>query len=192
MASIEVEIQKKEIVIVWLKRDLRFTDHEPLFYAQKQALPILLVYCFEPTIMQFDDSDVRHWRFVYQSLTDMQIKLESLDSKIAIFHNEALFVLSEIANHNAIKTLFSHQEIGNKLTYDRDIIIHDFCKNNQIEWQEYQHNGIVRKLKSRKVWESLWKEKMEAQAALIDDVNCNFLKLDEELYNRLKGEPLAK
>jgi len=94
MASIEVEVQKKEIVIVWLKRDLRFTDHEPLFYAQKQALPILLVYCFEPTIMKYDDSDVRHWRFVYQSLTDMQIKLESLDSKIAIFHNEAQFVLS--------------------------------------------------------------------------------------------------
>ena len=192
MAIHEEEIQKKEIVIVWLKRDLRFTDHEPLFYAQKQALPILLVYCFEPTIMQFDDSDVRHWRFVYQSLTDMQIKLESLDSKIAIFHNEALFVLSEIANHYAIKTLFSHQEIGNKLTYDRDIIIHDFCKNNQIEWKEYQHNGIVRKLKSRKVWESLWKEKMEAKPALIADVNCNFLKLDEEIYDRLKGEPLAK
>ena len=192
MAIHELEIQKKEIVIVWLKRDLRFTDHEPLFYAQKQALPILLVYCFEPTIMKYDDSDVRHWRFVYQSLTDMQIKLESLDSKIAIFHNEALFVLSEIANHYAIKTLFSHQEIGNKLTYDRDIIIHDFCKNNQIEWKEYQHNGIVRKLKSRKIWDSLWKEKMEAKPALIDDVNCNFLKLDEELYNRLKGEPLAK
>jgi Deoxyribodipyrimidine photolyase len=142
--------------------------------------------------MQNDDSDVRHWRFVYQSLTDMQIKLESLDSKIAIFHNEALFVFSEIANHYAIKTLFSHQEIGNKLTYDRDIIIHDFCKNNQIEWKEYQHNGIVRKLKSRKVWESLWKEKMEAKPALIADVNWNFLKLDKELYNRLKGEPLAK
>ena len=152
MASYEEEVQKKEIVIVWLKRDLRFTDHEPLFYAQKQHLPILLVYCFEPTIMQYDDSDVRHWRFVYQSLTDMQIKLQSLDSMIAIFHNEARVVLSEIVNHYAIKTLFSHQEIGNKLTYDRDIIIHDFCKNNQIEWKEYQHNGIVRKLKSRKVW----------------------------------------
>jgi hypothetical protein len=29
---------KKEIVIVWFKRDLRFTDHEALFYAQKQSL----------------------------------------------------------------------------------------------------------------------------------------------------------
>jgi deoxyribodipyrimidine photolyase len=35
---------KKEIVIVWFKRDLRFTDHEALFYAHKQSLPILLIY----------------------------------------------------------------------------------------------------------------------------------------------------
>jgi deoxyribodipyrimidine photo-lyase len=47
---------KKEIVIVWFKRDLRFTDHEALFYAQKQSLPILLIYCFEPSLINFEDS----------------------------------------------------------------------------------------------------------------------------------------
>jgi deoxyribodipyrimidine photo-lyase len=192
MATYEAVVEKKEIVIVWLKRDLRFTDHEPMFAAQKQPLPVLLIYCFEPSIMQHDDSEIRHWRFVYQSLMDMQLKLEGLNSKIAIFHNEALFVLTEIAKCYSIKTMFSHQEIGNKLTYDRDIKVYDFCLNNQIEWKEYQHNGVVRKLKSRKVWESLWKEKMEEYPKLIDDVNFNILKIDDEIYDRLKGEPLPK
>jgi deoxyribodipyrimidine photo-lyase len=192
MAIHEVVVQKKEIVIVWLKRDLRFTDHEPMFAAQKQHLPVLLIYCFEPSIMQHDDSDIRHWRFVYQSLKDMQLKLEGLNSKIAIFHNEALFVLTEIAKYYSIKTIFSHQEIGNKLTYDRDLKVYDFCLNNQIEWKEYQHNGVVRKLKSRTVWESLWKEKMEEYPKLIDDVNFNLLKIDEAIYDRFKGAPLPK
>ena len=192
MAIHEVVVQKKEIVIVWLKRDLRFTDHEPMFTAQKQHLPVLLIYCFEPSIMQHDDSDIRHWRFVYQSLGDMQLKLEGLNSKIAIFHNEALFVLTEIAKYYSISTIFSHQEIGNKLTYDRDLKVYDFCLNNQIEWKEYQHNGVVRKLKSRTVWESLWKEKMEEYPKLIDDVNFNLLKIDEAIYDRLKGDPLPK
>jgi deoxyribodipyrimidine photo-lyase len=192
MAIHEAVVEKKEIVIVWLKRDLRFTDHEPMFAAQKQPLPVLLIYCFEPSIMQHDDSEIRHWRFVYQSLMDMQLKLEGLNSKIAIFHNEALFVLTEIAKYYSIKTMFSHQEIGNKLTYDRDIKVYDFCLNNQIVWKEYQHNGVVRKLKSRKVWESLWKEKMEEYPKLIDDVNFNILKIDDALYDRLKGEPLPQ
>ena len=68
---------KQEIAVVWFKRDLRFTDHEPLFNAQNQHLPILLIYCFEPSVMNYDDSDVRHWRFVYQSLQDMQDKLDT-------------------------------------------------------------------------------------------------------------------
>ena len=186
----EIEVQKKEIVIVWLKRDLRFTDHEPMFVAQKQHLPVLLIYCFEPSVMQNDDSDIRHWRFVYQSLSDMQEKLQSFDSKIAIFHNEALFVLTELAKYYTIKTMFSHQEIGNKLTYDRDIKVYDFCLNNQIEWKEYQNNGVVRKLKSRGIWESLWKQKMEEYPKLIDDTHFNILKIDEALYDRIKGAAL--
>ena len=81
------KIDKQDIVIVWLKRDLRFTDHEPLYVAQQQALPVLLVYCFEPSVMNYADSDTRHWRFVYQSLQDMQSKLVDLNSQVYVFHD---------------------------------------------------------------------------------------------------------
>ena len=76
---------KQEIVIVWFKRDLRFTDHEPLDYAQKQNLPVLLVYCFEPSVMIYDDSDVRHWRFVHQSIEINQLIFENPNMLNACF-----------------------------------------------------------------------------------------------------------
>jgi deoxyribodipyrimidine photo-lyase len=87
---------KQDIAIVWLKRDLRFTDHEALYFAQKQSLPILLVYFFEPSIMDYADSDIRHWRFVYQSLQEMQSKLSELNAQIYIFHQEAINVFEKI------------------------------------------------------------------------------------------------
>ncbi len=62
-------MNKKAINIVWFKRDLRFTDHEPLYLAQMEEIPVLLVYFFEPSIMNYDDSDLSHWRFVYESKT---------------------------------------------------------------------------------------------------------------------------
>lgn len=93
---------EEEVAIVWYKRDLRFLDHEPLYYAHQQNLPILLVYCFEPSIMQYDDSDIRHWRFVYQSLQEMQIKLQKLDTQIYIFHAEAINIFQKIAEHYQI------------------------------------------------------------------------------------------
>ena len=182
--------KKENISIVWFKRDLRLTDHEPLCAAQTQPFPLLLVYCFEPSVMQYADSDVRHWRFVYQSLQDLQLKLKRFNTQISIFHDEAFAVFEKIAEHYTIKNIFSHQEIGNRITYDRDIVVQKFCFEKNIDWNEYQHNGVIRKLKSRKNWEQRWKQKMEAPPMIFDDKKLNFLKLNVALNNAIQSEEL--
>jgi deoxyribodipyrimidine photo-lyase len=53
-------LNKTAVNIVWFKRDLRFFDNEALFNAHQSGLPLLLVYIFEPSIMNYDDADVRH------------------------------------------------------------------------------------------------------------------------------------
>ena len=185
-------LNKKAINIVWFKRDLRFTDHEPLYVAQQQDLPILLLYCFEPTIMAYDDSDIRHWRFVYESLQEMNEKLQRINGRLVIFHNEALSVFEALSKEYAIHTLFSHQEIGNKLTYNRDINVQSFCKQNNINWKEYQLHGVIRKLKSRKDWEQRWKTKMMEQPKMVSEDSWNFIDLDSTFYNLIKGNDLPK
>jgi deoxyribodipyrimidine photo-lyase len=182
----------QEIAIVWLKRDLRFTDHEPLYYAQKQALPVLLLYCFEPSLMRYDDSDVRHWRFVYQSLQEMNMKLLDLKAQVYIFHAEILAVFQEISKHYRIRKIFSHQEVGNRISYDRDIAVQQFCTEQDIVWQEYQLNGVVRKLQSRKQWAQLWKQKMEESPKLVDEHNWHLLTLEDSFYQAIKGPELEE
>lgn len=182
----------QEIAIVWFKRDLRFTDHEPLYYAQKQDLPILLLYCFEPSLMRYDDSDVRHWRFVFQSLQEMQGKLADLNAQIYIFHEEVLSVLQEINKQYRIKHIYSHQEVGNKISYDRDIAVQHFCAEQHIVWNEYQLNGVVRKLKSRKHWEQLWKQKMQESSKLVDEHKWQLLVLEDSFYQSMKGPELEE
>jgi deoxyribodipyrimidine photo-lyase len=179
-----------DINIVWFKRDLRFTDHEALFEAQKTGLPLLLLYCFEPTMMAHPDSDIRHWRFVYESLTEMNEKLKALDAQLFVFHNEVLEVFKAISKTYSIKNIFSHKEVGNRLSYDRDLSISDFCKKNKIAWKEYQLNGIIRKLKTRKTWEPRWEKFMAEYPKLVPEDDWNILNLDENLYNQLKGNPL--
>ena len=183
---------KPEINIVWFKRDLRFTDHAPLYFAQQEAVPILLLYCFEPSVMAGPDSDVRHWRFVYQSLQNMQEKLTDVNGALYIFHNEVLTVLEAIEKTYCIKTIFSHEEIGNKLTYDRDKNVQTFTQQNNIKWNEYQHNAVVRRLKSRKNWDKLWTQTMLLPPLLVDENNWNFVQLQEPLYASLKGKNLPE
>ena len=84
---------KAPINIVWFKRDLRLRDHEPLALAQKAGLPVLLLYVFEPSVMAAPQYDERHWRFVQQSLGDMDKQLAQHGTKVAVIHAETLPVL---------------------------------------------------------------------------------------------------
>jgi deoxyribodipyrimidine photo-lyase len=183
-------LSKKDINIVWLKRDLRFTDHEPLFYASQQNLPILLLYVFEPSVMNYDDSDVRHWRFVYESLLDMQSKLDSVNSKIYIFHNEVETVFSQLIKEYTIKNVYSHQEIGNKITFDRDIQMRLFFDSNEILWKQFQMHGVIRKLRSRQNWDKRWENVMRDTPKIIDLKKLNFENLNNDKYQSIKGESL--
>lgn len=182
--------EKQDIAIVWFKRDLRLTDHEPLTLAQAHGLPILLLYCFEPSVMQYDDSDTRHWRFVYQSLHDMQSKLDGIHAHIHVFHQEVIPVFELLNQQYNIKAIFSHQEIGNKITYDRDLAVKEYCSNNNIAWKESRHNGVIRKLKSRKEWQQRWKETMLQAAKTIDLQHLKTILLDENIYENIKGPEL--
>ncbi len=183
-------LTKPDLNIVWFKRDLRFIDHEPLFRAQQSELPVLLVYFFEPSVMNYDDADVRHWQFIYESIQEMQSKLEPLGGKIYTFHAEVLPVFQALAQQFSIKNVFSHQEVGNKVTYDRDIEMDTFFKVKGISWQQSQLHGVIRKLASRKNWDQRWEAVMQAIPLSNEVEQLTFQGVNDELYEVLKGEPL--
>jgi len=177
--------------IVWFKRDLRFVDNEALYAAHNSGLPLLLVYFFEPSVMNYDDGDVRHWRFVYESIQDLQKKLNPINATIYFFHNEVATVFKELVGQYEIKTVFSHQEIGNKVTYDRDLAMQEFFQQNNISWKESQMHGVIRRLKSRQFWDKPWEEVMRAEPKILNEQLLNVVQLDSNFYDKLKGEKLS-
>ena len=58
----------KKLNIVWLKRDLRTSDHEPLFEAEKSDLNYVIIYLFEPKQMAHSDYSIRHQQYIYHSI----------------------------------------------------------------------------------------------------------------------------
>ncbi len=147
---------KPEVSIVWLKRDLRINDHAALFYATKSKLPLIVVYCFEPSLQNYYDWDERHWRFIYQSLLDLEKKIP-----IVWNYEEVIPTFEEISLHYSIKNVFSHQESGTDITYKRDKEFKRWCKRHNITWKEYQSNGVVRALRNRAEWPRLWASHMK-------------------------------
>jgi deoxyribodipyrimidine photo-lyase len=148
------------INIVWFKRDLRLSDHQPLLKASESSLPALLVYFYEPSVMTFADSDIRHWRFVQQSLLELNKKLGEYGHSIVTIHDEALSAFRKINEAYEVKEIFSHEETGNHITYHRDQQVTQFCKERNITWNEYPTNGIIRGLQNRKTFTSKWLQTM--------------------------------
>lgn len=146
--------------IVWFKRDLRLADHAPLLAAIAEGLPVLLLYCFEPSWMQHPDSDLRHWRFVMESLRDMERRLAPRNIPLYIVHTEVVAVLDALRETVAVKSIFSHEETGNGLTFGRDRAVAEFCRKHGIGWREFQSGGVVRRLYHRKNWEKRWVDTM--------------------------------
>jgi deoxyribodipyrimidine photo-lyase len=141
--------------------------------------------------MNYDDSDVRHWRFIYESIQDLNKKLQPFNAKIYFFHNEVKTVFLELIQNFEVKSVFSHQEIGNKVTYDRDVDMKAFFDSNDIVWKEFQMHGVIRKLKSRQNWDKRWEQVMRNTPKIIKESDLNTIELDSDFYNQIKGADLS-
>ena len=144
-------IQHK-INIVWLKRDLRTQDHEPLFFAEKENIPYIIIYIFDAQLLKHPDVGIRHLQFVYQSIEAMNIALEPYNKTVSVFYGTSLEVFKYLFEQYEIKNIFSYQETGIQKSWDRDKGVSNFLNNNGVLWQEFQQNGFIRGLKNRENW----------------------------------------
>lgn len=150
---------------MWFKRDLRLTDHRPLQWAIEKELPILLVYNFEPMLIEDAHYSDRHWRFVWQSLVDLNQQLESYQSRIYIFSEPMIELLSRLNQNYSIQHMFSHQEIGLQNTFERDKSVQKWCNDNNILWHQAPTGAVIRGCKNRDHWDEKWHHYMHDHVA---------------------------
>lgn len=146
--------------VVWLKRDLRLQDHKPLHEALQKQEPVLLLYIFEPELLEDSHYSERHFRFIKESLQELQEQLVAYATEILIIKSSAEEVFKTIHSELKINTVYSHQETGINITFQRDKRLTHLFRPLGIEWKEYVTNGITRGLKNRKTWVKSWENFM--------------------------------
>ena len=151
-------LKKQEINIVWIKRDIRSQDHESLFHADAGTIPFLVIYLFEPSIIKYKDTSLRHLQFQYHSIQQFNSNQQQTGKWIHLFYAEAQEVFESLNAVFEIKNMFSYQESGISLTWRKDKWVAQFCKQNNIKWTEFQKDGVVRGILNRENWDKLWFE----------------------------------
>mgnify|MGYP006079115783 FL=1 len=150
-----MNFEREDLNVIWLKRDLRLSDHEALYRALETKKRCLIVYVFEDTLLNDFHYSVRHFDFIKQSLVDLNKQLANVGSQVLCIKGSVMEVLEKISKHYSI-TLYSHQETGIGLTFDRDKAIKKWTDEQGVKWKEFLQQGVFRRLPDRKKWIHLW------------------------------------
>lgn len=147
---------KQPINIVWLKRDIRTRDHAPLQAAEEADIPYRIIFLFEPDLMVHPDTSLRHLQFQYHSLLDFNARLKPFNREAEIFQADALEVFEKLLQEYEIRHVFSYQESGVQLTWNRDKAVAKSLLKNGCNWKEFQCDGVIRGIKNRDGWDKQW------------------------------------
>ena len=137
-------------------------DHEPLHRAEQDGIPYFIIYLFEPSVIYYPDTSLRHLQFVYHAIKSLNKRLKNYNRTIEVFYGEAIDVFTFLTKTYTIQQLLSYQESGTKTTWKRDKQIKQYCTKNKIRWIESQRDGIIRGLKNRATWNKRWHAAMHA------------------------------
>ena len=151
---------KPHIALVWLNRDLRLHDNEAIYTALQTGNKVMLLYAFEDMLLNDDHYSQRHWDFVKESLRDLNQQLKVYNSKVLAVKSDIMAAINQLLQFYKIDAVYSHQETGIKITFDRDKAFERYCKNSLITWHQNINNGVVRGLKNRTQWFETWDDYM--------------------------------
>jgi deoxyribodipyrimidine photo-lyase len=184
-----------QINIVWIKRDIRTQDHEPLYLADMDGLPFIIIYLFEPSIISSCDTSLRHLQFQYHSIKAFNQKSYKTGKYLHLLYGEAQTIFEHFQKTYKIKNIFSYQESGTALTWDRDKWVAQFCASNDIVWKECQRDGVIRGIKNRKNWNGKWFQTIEDKLIKNQEsISCikfyHDFTLNEEFRSKIEDYPI--
>ena len=145
--------------VVWFKRDLRVRDHRPLVEAARRG-PVVCLHVFEPELWSTPEYEESHFRFVRESLEELDRALRERGGQLSIRVGSVVKVLADIHRSHGIAGLWSHEETGSDLTYRRDLAVAGWAREQGVPWQEFPQTGVIRRLGSRNGWSRRWQGRM--------------------------------
>ncbi len=178
-----VELNSRPAInLVWIKRDLRTQDHAGFQAAEQENIPYLPIYIFDPELIAHSDTSPRHLNFIHGSLKDMNKILEPYGRPVQVFYAPSGAVLKQLWSLFDIKNIYSYQESGVQVTWERDKKVANWCKIYGVQWCEFQQNGVQRGLSHRKNWVKDWYTTMSGPI-----INNKFTMQDPEVLSRISA-----
>lgn len=133
--------------VLWFKRDLRLSDHLPLFEAMRNARHhglVLPLYIHEPSQIADAHTARQHQLFVHECLDDLQQQFEHVGGYLHEELGEAVEVLAKLHAQFKFTHLWAHQETTQLSQFKRDQAVAAWCKSVGVALMELPQNNVQR------------------------------------------------
>ena len=133
--------------VLWFKRDLRLSDHLPLFEAMRNAKHhglVLPLYIHEPSQIADAHTARQHQLFVHECLDDLKQQFADVGGYLHEELGEAVDVLARLHAQFKFTHVWAHQETTQLAQYRRDQAVAAWCKSMGVALHEFPQNNVQR------------------------------------------------
>ncbi len=137
-------IVNRPVAVWWVKRDARLADNACLAEADRLGLDVLPFFCFEPSLLAADDTSDMHVHAQWQAVTGLRTALQTHGADLVVAHGEVVEKLAKLHSRVPFTHLFSHEEVGNDITFGRDRAVAAWCRERGVAYREFPQSSVRR------------------------------------------------
>ncbi|MEL7000557.1 MAG: deoxyribodipyrimidine photo-lyase [Pseudomonadota bacterium] len=126
--------------IVWFRRDLRVTDHQPLLHAVENGLvaPLVIV---EPEYWAQSFASGRQWRFAARAIMSLRSQLAVIGAPLIVRTGSAVEAIQTLQEKSQDVVIWSHAGVASRWEADRDAEVGAWLGGAGIPWKTFPNVG---------------------------------------------------
>jgi deoxyribodipyrimidine photo-lyase len=133
---------KQEIVIWWLRRDLRLHDNAALYHALRSGYPVLPVFVFDRNILdKLEDKFDKRVDFIHQHLKAIKRDLIDKGSDIYVHYGTPIEAYAQLLEQFTIKAVYTNRDYE-PYAKERDATVDALLKTHGAELKTYKDQCI--------------------------------------------------
>ncbi len=153
-------------IIWWIKRDFRLADNAALTQAIADGHEVLPVFAFEPALVNAPDTSEMHVRAWCQALTHLRGQLRDLNADLFVTHRDAVETFAALRANVPFDAIYSHEEVGIGLTFNRDKAVAAWCASQGVAYREFPQSSVKRGGVNRDRLQELWADRIAGTVPL--------------------------
>jgi deoxyribodipyrimidine photo-lyase len=128
----------------WLKNDFRLADNPALTAALDAGHTVTSVFLFEPAVLRAEETSGFHVAAWIEALDDLRARLAPHGGDVLLLRGDAPATFAKLREVIPFEAIYSHEEIGSSVTFERDKAVAAWCRAEGVTWHEAMQTGVFR------------------------------------------------